>query len=259
MNSPREPQDLHVVDLVQDVLLGQVDAATAARVHAHLVRCDECAADYAFAFRLRDAAAAPAENEAELIELLDAIEAPSAQITRPLRRVLPMPARWSMSLVAAAAAILLLLRPWSGDDFAAIARLEPLPVRVTRDVPEPHSFAEARQRALMAYAEADYVGAIAYCDSALARQAGHGEMLIYAASAEALLARTQAAAKRLDQLLSDAREAPSILREARWQRAQLALLARDVELARRQLQSLAEESGLRQEDAKVQLAQLDAN
>ena len=258
MNSPRETMDAHVVDLVQDVLLGQVDRETAARVHAHLAACDECAADYAFAFRLRDASMMT-PVDASLAEFLSTLEMPAAPRTQRVQRFAMRPTRVAVSFLAAAAALLLLLRPWSGDDFAAIARLEPLPVSITREVPDPDSFAEARLQALSAYRNADYATALALCESALQRRAGDGELTIYAASAEALLQRRPESARRLDGLLADTTQPAAILREARWQRAQLALLAGDASRARTELEFLAQQSGIRQELARQQLDSLDAN
>jgi hypothetical protein len=251
--------DAHVVDLVQDVLFGHVDRETACRVHAHLAVCDECAADYTFAFRLRDASMA-APLDASLAQFLETLEMPAASSAqapvRRLRRLSVRPTRIAVSFLAAAAALLLLVRPWSDDEFASIARLEPLPVRLTREAPEPESFAEARLQALSAYRDGDWTTALARCETALQRRPGDGEMTVYAASAEAFLQRLPAAAERLDALLADAAQPIAILREARWQRAQLALHEGDDDRARVELEFLVRESGIRQEDARAQLQQL---
>lgn len=262
MNSSREAQLEHVVDLVQDVLLGQVDAVTSARVRAHLASCDECAADYAFAFRLRDASLTT-QADAELVAFLSTIEAPAIAAThrteagRTSRRLTVRPTRVGLSLLAAAAAVVLLLRPWSSDDFASLARLEPLPVNITREVPEAGSFEAARMAALGAYRSADYAAALTLCENALRMRPVDGELRIYAASAEALLGRLPAAASRLDSVLADATQPPAILREARWQRAQVALLADDKARAREELDCRAATNGLRQEDARAQIHALD--
>jgi hypothetical protein len=166
------------------------------------------------------------------------------------------PSRVAVSVLAAAAALLLFLQPWSSQDLASIARLEPLPVRITREVPEARSFDAERLQLLSSYRDGDYASVLAHASAALTLRPGDGEITIYAASAEALSGEVDLAALRLDALLIDTDQPAQLLREARWQRAQLALLDDDAQRARVELEILVREDGIRQQDARLQLERL---
>jgi len=100
---------------------------------------------------------------------------------------------------------------------APLARIEALPVRVTRESFEAGSFEEARALGLEAYQNATFDSAAAQLRVALDRNPGDPEVSLYLGSAELLLGNPAAAMPPLE-VASRAKDA-AIQEEALWQLA----------------------------------------
>jgi thioredoxin-like negative regulator of GroEL len=159
---------------------------------------------------------------------------------------------WGWAGLAAAAAILLfVLVPPAGDPgLADLAQVEPLPVRITRAVPEPDSFEDHRLRGLEAYATGDYLAAGAHLADALELRPADAEILLYLGSTFLLRGQPESAADLLGGPAIAATD-PVLRDEAAWQLANALLMAGRVEEAEQTLETLAVREGRRRGDAQA--------
>ncbi len=205
----------------------------------HLSRCRECGTEIDWAGGLCE----PAEGEDE-----DA--GPRTRWTPIAGR--PRRVNWGWAGLAAAAAVLLfVLLPPAGDPgLADLAQVEPLPVRITRAVPEPDSFEDHRLQGLEAYSAGDYVGAGAHLADALELRPADAEMLLYLGSTFLLRGQPESAAEMLDGPAVAATD-PVLRDEAAWQLANSLLLAGRGDEAERTLETLAGREGRRRTEAQA--------
>ena len=188
------------------------------------------------------------------------------------RRATPSFARrwWPAVTVAAAAliAFLIFLPRGSRDtvtpiprelhettDYSSLARIEALPVRINRSAVEPGTFEAARLRGLELYRDADYAGARAALEEALALRPGDAEMLLYLGSAELLQGNPAGAAVHLATGVSRA-DTPALREELLWQLVQAHLAANNREDATATLEEVVALAGRRAGDAGRLLAEI---
>jgi hypothetical protein len=242
----------HVVDEMADYLDGRLAPERRARIEAHLGSCADCAADFSFARELRDetirqglrhleperlvelasgVAPAPTEGEARHLERcemcreeLEWMRSLPAEEQARRAKVVPLHRhRGAWLLLAATVAALVLWPRGTERDFSRLARLEPIPVQLTRDVPTG-PFEQERVAGLERYSNSDWAGAREAFTRALQVQPGSEEIRLYLGSAELLDGEVAAAVDRLHGLAEDAAD-PRIRVEARWQLANGLLLA----------------------------------
>jgi tetratricopeptide (TPR) repeat protein len=214
---------------------------------AHLASCAQCRRELDWASELPEAD--QVDEEDDLGE-----SGSGAEPSRPRS----LPTRWAWAGFAAAAVVLtLILVPRGpGPDLAALARVEPLPVRITRAVPEPGSFEEARLMGLDSYAAGDYADARGHLARSLELEPNNGEMLLYLGSAELLLGELESAMEHFRAARD--RSPDGVVRdEAAWQSANAALLGGRREEAVNLLEQLGNYDGSRGDDARALLEQLD--
>ena len=160
-------------------------------------------------------------------------------------------------MAAAAVVLTLILVPRGADvDYAGLARVEPLPVRVTRSVPEAGSFEEIRLLGLDAYAAGDFAAAREYLLRAVELEPDNGEMLLYLGSTELLEGQVEAAIDHLEKARERSPDG-AVKDEAAWQLANAALLDGRPEDAVRVLEKIGEFDGRRAEDARALLDSLN--
>jgi hypothetical protein len=173
----------------------------------HLAKCDAC------------------RHEIDLLRSLaepDAMK-PSVRQATPARATVPRPRRgrwreWSVGLVAVAAALVLLLHPWRDDLDAvrALSRVEALPVRVPRSVPEAGAFDTLRQRGLEAYARGDYASARHPLVEAAKLRPEDAEVQLYLGSCLLLEKNPDAAREALARALATAPPGELVSETSRW-------------------------------------------
>jgi tetratricopeptide (TPR) repeat protein len=211
----------------------------------HLAVCGDCRRDLEWA-------AAGADDETATEEEPDA---------ERRRRAAPSFARrwWPAAAVAAAAVVaaLIFLPRGSVNDRmpAGLARIEPLPVQITRAVVEPGTFEAARLRALELYRDGDYTGAHNTFGEALAMRQEDPEMLLYLGSCELLLGAAADATRHLETGL-ERTDHPALREELYWQLAQARIVTGDAQGARRALEAAAGISGRHTADARAQLEEI---
>lgn len=235
----------HVLGHAAEYLRGELDEREALATYEHLLTCAGCAAGLQLAAGLRraggravEAPLPPADElgrRRELAFLRGVRQRPGQGSPRRARL-----AGWAPAL-AAAAVLLLLLRPWGATELTSLAPYadhDPLPVRVSRAVAPPASFEAARLAGLAAYARGDWEEAATRLAEAVERRPDHAESWLYRGSALRQAGAAQAAhhALREAAALSPATEVAGA--EARWQLAQLELAAGDREGAGRWLEEL---------------------
>jgi anti-sigma factor RsiW len=206
--------------------------------HAHLGQCAACRAEVEWAKRQAPVEAALAELDApETTGPESGSEADRARPDAP-RRAMPRGTRlrwrwvWGTAAVAAAAVVVILLLPTSQPippattpqpgviqeapvpSIAALARIEPLPVSITRGPSEPGSFEESRMQGLEAYVEGDYAAAVRHLRRGLELQPANHEVRLYLGSAELLRGDPATAEPLLDAAAS--RAAEPVRSEALW-------------------------------------------
>jgi Flp pilus assembly protein TadD len=120
-----------------------------------------------------------------------------------------------------------------------LARIEPLPVRISRSVAEPGSFEAARVRGLEHYRDGDYDVAAAAFGDALTLKPGDAEILVYLGSTELLRGDDERAARYLEAGLAVAEAAP-LREELLWQLANARLRAGNVAGAKQALSKVVE-------------------
>lgn len=263
----------HVHAELVEYIEGRLDANRVRDIEAHVATCSECAEDLAWAREFREAVIAQGlrhlapervlqiadrrgdrlnENEQRH---LDSCPECTKEVTwarehaRPeerrasiLDRLFNL--RWAAAssvAVAAAIALLFFLIPrGSAPDYAALARHDPLPVRMSRGDTEPGSFEESRLRGLESYANGDYAAAREAFQRATELKPDDAETALYLGSAERFLGNSEEAAAQLRRA-ANSRENPVIRDAALWEIANAFLAAgrpRDTETALRELIAL---------------------
>jgi hypothetical protein len=270
----------HVGLMIADLLAGRLAPDEVRELEEHVKDCSECAADLAWARELRDralrdglrhieptrvvaiGAGAPlTEAETLHLETCDAcrrevrwsegVEEGDAEEEGPPLRV---PPRWAWAALAAAAAVVLALwLPRTGTrDSAGLARLERLPVRITRSAPAAGSFEEARLLGLEAYAAGEWSAAREFLGRAAGMEAGDAEILLYLGSAEALSGDPKRGAATLERAVGLA-EDPIVRDEASWQLANARIASGEAERVGDLLRDITSRGGRRRDDARALL------
>jgi Flp pilus assembly protein TadD len=137
-----------------------------------------------------------------------------------------------------------------GPDVRGLAVVEPLPVRVSRSVPEAGSFEAHREAGLERYSSGDYGTATHELALALEIRPDDGEVELYLGSAELLSGNLAEARTRL-RAASEHAARPRIREEALWQLANLELAADHAAEASRLLERVIGLEGQRQAAARA--------
>jgi len=206
---PECPEEMTVALLAE----GELDGSEAHAARSHVVDCPRC-------FQLLDAAMAEVRHQRQAVEapsavpvMVDQPSGLSAFLARLLRPRVVGPAVGVLAMVL----VIAIFPRTGGDDLAGLARVEPLPVRVTRDVTDDAGVEAPYAEGRAAYASGDYARAI----DAFERSAADAERDLFLASALALAGRDDEARPLLEGTLE---RAPSPLaHEGRWLLAQLEL------------------------------------
>lgn len=272
--------DLEIADIVTD----RLSESREREIAAHLDECDVCAAGLAWARGLRDEALRqglrhlmpmrvvelagdpPAASEVEYGHLKHCTECrDELEWARRVREedVASISAaarsfRWIWLAGATAAIVLLLIfLPRQRDaDYSRIARVEPLPVRISRAVPEPGSFEESRLLALESYAAGEYTAAQGHFEAAAELDPDNAEVQLYLGSTLMLTGELDAAANHLN-LARDLSGDSRVGDEASWQLANLMLIRGRRTDALGILRELQTGGGHRSEDARKMIESLD--
>jgi hypothetical protein len=274
----------HVVDEIADYLEGRLAPHRLAEVEEHLGTCADCAADFAFGRELRDEAArqglrhlaaerfvelgstaapTPTDAEAQHLDRCEMCRAelswmrglPAEEEARRARVVPLFRRRAAWLLLAAAIAGLALWPRGGGRDLSRFARLEPIPVRLTRGDAND-SFERERLLGLERYSNADWAGARESLSAALRARPASEEIRLYLGSAELLDGDVDAAVGRLRGLVDEAAD-PGIRAEARWQLANALLAAKQTqEEAMKLLEAVAAAPGRRAGPARELLGRI---
>lgn len=203
----------------------------------HVKSCSTCERELSWARGLPRADA--------LGERTEPLDGASIRGEKP--RVFPIPLRrgrtmWGLAALAAAATILIaIFNPGGQDgDLARLARIEPLPVHLTRGLADPGSFEEIRLRGLESYEARDYAGAREALRRAASMEPRQAEVVLYLGSATLLLGDAKEGFANLRHAAEIA-EDPALREEALWQLANAALAsgrAGDAEAALRDVIAL---------------------
>jgi tetratricopeptide (TPR) repeat protein len=219
----------------------------------HLDRCASCTGELEWARRQPSVEAIPdpTPNGASP-QPAQRPEASRAWAWRP---------RWVglAAALAAAAVVAVLLRPGAPrvetPTLAALARLEPLPVHMTRSPADAGSFEESRLLGLEAYAGGAYEEAIPHFQRAALLRPEDDEIRLYLGSAALLARRLELAAEHLEPLAVRTTD-PTRLAEALWQLANLQLLQQRADAALSTLQRLESLDGRHAAEARQQIEAL---
>jgi anti-sigma factor RsiW len=232
-------QGLRHLDPQREIAIASDPTAASHAERSHLDRCQACRTELEW---MR----AHPDDEAD-----DEEEEPST----PRRAGRP----WAWAAAAAAIVVLGLLwvrQPWNGADIAQLARIEPLPVRISRSAPEAGSFQQWRLSGLDAYAAGDYASARDALGRAAQLRPDDAETRLYFGSSALLDGDLETAAAELRLAAALAEDAPALRDEAMWQAANVALAGGRPEEAERLLRDLSAELGPRADDARRLLAVL---
>lgn len=206
---PDCPEEMTVALLAE----GGLDESGARIARAHVVDCPRC-------FQLLDAAMAEARHQRQSAESPAAVPVlvnePSG-VTAFLERVLRPRVLGPVMGVVATLLVIAIFPRGGGDDLAGLARVEPLPVRITRDVTDDAEVQAPYAEGRAAYATGDYGRAV----EAFEASDDTAERDLFLASALALTGRDHDARPILVETIEDG-PAP-IAHEARWLLAQLEL------------------------------------
>jgi tetratricopeptide (TPR) repeat protein len=302
MTSPSEGHRDEIRAKMADYLLGRLSESERHEVRRALEDDAELAAEFRFAQELEQKWSTSEELEAErMVELADggamteeeerhfAQHALDRRALEMLREVGAMPryestehqprraeahaprqsfrlsaGRWSAALVAVAAALVLMLGPWSDSkdvDLSRYAQIEVLPVRISRGSAEAGSFEEYRLQGLERYRDQQWSASIAVLDSALALRTDDAEVLLYRGSARLHRGEFEMAResfRRASAINASRGEIVSPLHEEiLWQLAQCELSLGERKNATVLLQGLAAGRGARGARAIRQLESLD--
>jgi tetratricopeptide (TPR) repeat protein len=286
----------HILERIADYLENRLAPDERREFEVHRDECNDCAAAVAFAMKLQAEAMAQglvhirperivalsADRNAatrEESQHLDACEScrrelewaasgtdeeaageePDAEIRRRAARSFAR--RWwpagAVVLAAVIATLIFLPRgPRDAGDTGGIMRIEPLPVNISRGLVEEGTFDAARLRALVLYRDADYAGARAAFEEALALRDGDAEMLLYLGSTELLQGSPARAAAHLEAAAGAPGAAPALREEALWQLAHAHLAADRRQDATATLEEVAALDGRHADNARRLLAEL---
>jgi len=210
---------------------------------AHLASCASCRAEVAWA---KEHPTPDAETEDD--------EPPAVPTAIPRARPKRLPPAWLAAAAAMIVIALLLVPRIDRFDPTQLAIVEPLPVRISRSIPNPGSFEESRLLGLDSYRSGDYVSARKHLLHALSIETGRAETLMYLGSAELLDEHPETASEYLRKA---AEYAPigAVHDESRWQLANALLLLGRTDEATHELSILADRDGPRRSDS---LALLEA-
>lgn len=246
---------------------GEAALTEAETVHLH--RCHACREDQAFLGTLPPFSALDSEAASSVDRAGRGISTDrDASATRDLRSF-PRHRAWFTrgwlggAALAAAALIAILIWPEPARDLelSGLARLDPIPVHISRAVAEDE-LEDLRLRGLEAYAEGRYVEAASRFDEAHTRMPENAEILIFLGSSQALSAPTdpealETARETLREAL-DRSERLEERREAQWQLAQIELASGKPDAALVLLHVLAESDALRAGAARDLLEKIDS-
>lgn len=180
-----------------------------------------------------------------------------ARTSRPATVLRPRAWMGLAAILALSVALTIFLPGGPDSDLIGLARIEPLPVRMTRVAPEPGSFEEDRLLGLEAYAAGDFDGADEHLAHALVRRPGDVEILIYLGSSRLLRDRPADAADVLTRA-ADLATGTTLESEALWQLANAELADGSSEQAAKSLRRLRSLTGPRVDDASALLADMKA-
>jgi len=213
----------------------------------HLEGCDPCRTELEWA-------------ERNVREVADRVASPDVRGGRETeregrsgswRRLFGRKLEWGLvAAVATVLVVMLTLSQRSVDPGRArdLARLEPIPVNMTRSVPEPGSSAERKLQGLERYRDGDYEEARALLREAAGAETEDPDLLLFLGSAALLSGDYGAAVNQLTACVEIAGSA-ALREEASWQLANAHLAAGHVDEARSLLHELAGGRGARAADA----------
>jgi len=270
----------HVVDLIVEFQIGELTSEAEAEIRRHLGECRECAADYAWveAFGrnalqqgLRHLAparlvamaegretAAAAHEEAHI----SACSSCSAELEWA-RREAP-----AIDFEESPSPLKVRRRERAEDEgripfglalgaLAALVRLEPLPVRLSRSASILGTFEENRVAGLEHYSLGNYAAAEGPLRLAAELRPEDGEIRLYLGSVELLQGRGAEAAQTLERALGQG-EDPTLREEIFWQLAHARLAAGQPELAMDALREVVLLDSTHQDEAREILVKLAA-
>ena len=145
-------------------------------------------------------------------------------------------------------------QPGSSTDLSGLARIEPLPVEITRSAIPQDAFGEASLRGYELYAEGDYAAAGSSLLEASQLRSEH-VVELYLASTELLLGRTEEAVARLRPVADGASDL-TVREEASWQLANALRASGRTDEAKEFLQQVVEGDGFHRRDADTLLEEL---
>jgi len=270
----------HMIDEIADYLEGRLDMTQTRDIESHLAECADCADAVRFAreFRSRaeeqglahlrtdrivEIAAGPGSATTVERRHLDGCESCRVELewvrSRPGERSPAAGTHSGMKLLVPAAALAIAAvlclvflppsKPHRAVAIAALATVEPLPVRITRDVPEQGSFEEARLALLEAYRDGNWAAADAAADRALDLRPDEPEVLLYRGSARLLSGRPAEAAEDFARGAAGAGPAP-LREEIDWQLAQARILLGERDTAVEALDRVVGLNGRRAAEAR---------
>ena len=285
----------HVLGDIADYLEGRLDSDHERLVKDHLDWCAECAADFAVALQLHEhgvtrglrhlaaerIATLASEPEARITDFeqqhLDSCEDCRNEYewakTHPAEdewdsltsaaegRAAPRKLwRWGWKpvgagLAAAAATILLIIVLPDGLDVRDLARIEPLPVRISRATVTPGTFEAFRLRGLESYRSEDYAAALEHLGRAHDAKPEDDEVPLYMGSAHLMLGQLQDAADSF-KAVSNQTSNEAVREESLWQLANTQIAAGLVSEARSVLEEMAASKGPHAAEARKLLEEL---
>ena len=230
------------------VLASEPEARITEFEQQHLDGCENCRSEYEWA------KTHPGEDE------WDAIVS-----TRESARRVDTPRkswRWGwkpagVGLAAAAAAILLIIALPDRRDISDLARIEPVPVRISRASVTPGTFEAFRLRGLELYRSEDYAAALEHLGRAYDAKPEDDEVPLYIGSAHLMLGQLQDAA-RFFKAVSNKTSNDAIREESLWQLANAQIAAGLVTEARSVLEEVIASAGPHAADARALLEELAA-
>jgi tetratricopeptide (TPR) repeat protein len=228
------------------VLASELESRITEFEQRHLDDCEDCRTEYEWA------KAHPGEVE------WDAIVS-----TRESARRVDTPRkswRWGwkpvgVGLAAAAAAILLIIALPDRHDISELARIEPLPVRISRASVTPGTFEAFRLRGLELYRSGDYEAALEHLGRAFDAKPEDDEVPLYIGSAHLMLGQPQDAA-RFFKSVSNKTSNDAIREECLWQLANAQIAAGLIAAANSTLDEVSSAAGPHAADARGLLEEL---
>jgi tetratricopeptide (TPR) repeat protein len=220
----------------------------------HLKRCESCRAELEWVRESSKSDPMPGGGVA------NGIRAARSAIQRP-RSSRSRYRAWGLGLAAVSAAVVLFLMvlpdgSMDTDTARGLARVEAIPVNITRRPVPPDSFAEKRLRGLEEYRDGRYESARAYFERAAEIQPADSEILLFLGSAAMLVGDHDAAAKHLLMLVEGTND-EGLRMEGLWQLANSYLAVGRVEEAKSLLGRVRDTGGLRADEATTLLRQLN--